>query len=195
MSCMIANLQGGRPEIFPIDVDSLRALQEIGLQTMQAALATRQAAGPEVHQYAGVALRPDGAPFYLTTVAPAYSLKMTRAPWHGAFFAPFGVGDVHGEVYSEPDGKMVVLKVAARLMVRGAEHAAASWEVLGTQVTAPNKSSLIRAVSVATPGPHDPADMRRCIALHAPEKVFGEPRAIVAMQCGVAVAALLEAIC
>ena len=69
------------------------------------------------------------------------------------------------------------------------------WEIRGNQGTRPNKASLIGSVTINDPGPHDPDDIRRCVALHAPLRCFGEPRAIVAMQCGVAAACLLEAIC
>ena len=54
---------------------------------------------------------------------------------------------------------------------------------------------MIRSIKIAAPGPHDSNDIRRCIALHAPQRVFGEAKALIAMQCEVAVACLIEAIC
>jgi len=76
-----------------------------------------------------------------------------------------------------------------------AVHASVDWEMRGTQATRANKAALMVSVTIGNPGPHDPGDIRRCVALHAPQRSFRLPQSIVAMQCGVAAAALLEAIC
>jgi hypothetical protein len=80
-------------------------------------------------------------------------------------------------------------------MANGEELVSAEWEIIGTSTNTANNAALIRSVTITNPGWHDPADVRRCVALHAPQRVFGEPKAVVAMQCGVAAACLIEAIC
>ncbi|MGH7103433.1 MAG: hypothetical protein ACREFJ_13655 [Acetobacteraceae bacterium] len=194
MSCMIAFLQGGIPEIFPVPIELMRALETEGLRAMTEMIDLPHGA-PAVQQYIGSALKPDRSPFHLTTLAPQLAPSLD-ARWRGAFFAPFGIGDILGTVEGDP-GKapFVTLAVKARLLVGGEEHAAVEWEVIGTQITTLNKAALIRNVNILNHGPHDSSDIRRCVALHAPQRVFGEPRAIVAMQCGVAAACLIEAIC
>ncbi|MGH7049061.1 MAG: hypothetical protein ACREFV_05945 [Acetobacteraceae bacterium] len=194
MSCMIAVLPGGIPEIFPVPIELMRALEIEGLRAMMEMIELPHGA-PPVQQYIGSALKPDRSPFHLSTLAPQLAPSL-EARWRGAFFAPFGIGNVLGTVEGDP-GKppFVTLAVKARLLVDGAEHVAAAWEVVGTQITTLNKAALIRNVEILNRGPHEATDIRRCVALHAPQRVFGEPRAIVAMQCGVAAACLLEAIC
>jgi hypothetical protein len=193
MSCMLVSSQGGRPEIFPLPVDQMHLLQTAGNQAMTAVLGRRLAI--PVVQYVGTALRPDGTPFYLTTKAPDPASGLAGV-WRGAFFAPFGVGDIVGTVSGDTSAAPIIaLTVNAQLAIGGVERVSAEWVIDGTQATPPNIAALIRTVTIMNSGPHDPDDIRRCIALHAPQRVFGEPKAIVAMQCGVAAAALLEAIC
>jgi hypothetical protein len=192
---MIALLQGGDPtrEIFPISTDQAADLQATGAAEMLYLLGV-QALGELLFkptQYVGAALKPDGSAFYLTTIAP---------DWVGDI-----VGTVEGDLAS-PGKKPTSIKVKARLLLdqggdgltqargRGVQ-ASVDWEVAGSQATRPNKASLIRSVTIHDPGPHDRDDIRRCVALHAPQRSFGEARAIIAMQCGVAAACLLEAIC
>jgi len=214
MSCMIALLQGGDPtrEIFPISTDQAADLQATGAAEMLYLLGV-QALGELLFkptQYVGAALKPDGSAFYLTTIAPDFGgVADPVGQWRGAFFAPFGVGDIVGTVEGDlasPGKKPTSIKVKARLLLdqggdgltqaRGrAVQASVDWEVAGSQATRPNKASLIRSVTIHDPGPHDRDDIRRCVALHAPQRSFGEARAIIAMQCGVAAACLLEAIC
>ena len=149
---------------------------------------------PPVKQHIGAALRADGTPFYLSTLAPELAAAL-EAPWQGAFYAQFGVGDVVGKVMGDPTQSMASVTVSARLLVAGKEHVSAEWEVIGSKISTPSKMAMIRSIKIAAPGPHDLNDIRRCIALHAPQRVFGEAKALIAMQCGVAVACLIEAIC
>lgn len=214
MSCMIAMLQGGSParEIFPISIDQVTDLQNTGASAIFRLLGVKGLADLAMSptQYVGAALRPDGSPFYLTTIAP--DLGRSADPvgrWRGGFFAPFGVADVVGVVEGDlaAPGKMPTsIQVQARLMLDvGGEslnvdpgrsaRVSVDWEVHGNQATRPNKAAIISYVKVIDPGPHLPDDIRRCVALHAPQRSFGEARAIVAMQCGVAAACMLEAIC
>lgn len=195
MSCMIAPLPGGIPEIFPAPMDLMHKLEAEGLQQMRAMIKSLGAEG-EGAQYIGSALKPDRSPFYLTTLlSPAGASPDLR--WWGAFFAPFGIGEVLGTVASSPEtGDFVTLAVSTRLRVDGdEERVVVEWEVSGSQVTKVNKAALIKSVNVRNAGPHLDTDIRRCVALHAPQRVFGEPSAIIAMQCGVAAACLIEAIC
>jgi len=214
MSCMIAPIQGGEPgrEIFPIPVADLADLQSMGAREILGLLRVKalKELPADASQHVGAALKPDGRAFYLTTIAPEFGpTKDPVGQWRGGFFAPFGIGDIVGMVEGElakPGALPTSIKVKARLLldaggnprraVRGrAPYISVDWEVRGSQATRPNKASLIGSVTVNDAGPHDPADIRRCVALHAPQRVFGEPRAIIAMQCGVAAACLLEAIC
>ncbi|MEM9104989.1 MAG: hypothetical protein AAGC96_04975, partial [Pseudomonadota bacterium] len=149
--------------------------------------------------FVGAATRADGTPFYLWITAPDLETGQQK-PWTGAFFAPFGVGEIHGLVKAVPGNKsddfaITELDVTAKLVVRGKTHAEASWQLIGSQHSLPNKAALIQGVKIVDAGPHDADDIRRCIALHAPQMALGEPRALVSMQCGVAVSALIEAIC
>jgi hypothetical protein len=196
MSCMIALLQGGKPEIFPIPIADMEALIAAGAQAFAVTLGRQPSSlAPPASQYVGAALLPDGNPFYLTTLAPELAPSLA-APWQGAFYAPFGIGDIVGSVSGDPGATAVsTLKVDAKLLVEGNEEVAANWVVRGTKLTTPNKAALIGPITISRHGPHQAEDIRRCIALHAPQRVFGEPRAVVAMQCGVAAACLLEAIC
>lgn len=216
MSCMIAPIQGGSPsrEIFPLSLEDMDRLRDVGLREMLGMLGARALADLQrdnlpMKQYVGAALKPDGTAYYLTTLAPA--IKGEPGPvgaWSGAFFAPFGTADIVGTVRGDlsKDATPTVLSVEARLLLdaggnphdpqsgRGAEVEVA-WEVRGSQATRPNKAALIGRIDIRKPGPHRPDDIYRCIALHAPQRVFGELRAVVAMQCGVAAACLIEAIC
>lgn len=214
MSCMIALLQGGDPtrEIFPLTTDQVADLQATGAAEIFHLLGVQALSELlfEPAQYVGAALRPDGSPFYLTTVAPNFGLVADPVgQWRGGFFAPFGVGDIVGTVegnLASPGKKPTAIKVKARLLLDDggdrltqarsrSPYVSVDWEVAGSQATRPNKASLIRSVIIHDPGPHNRDDIRRCVALHAPQRSFGEARAVVAMQCGVAAACLLEAIC
>ena len=214
MSCMIAPIQGGNPsrEIFPVPPGDMTRLQELGLAEIFAMLGVKRMNKLPFNsaQYVGTALRPDGRPFYLTTIAPDFGPDLKPVgKWRGGFFAPFGVGDIVGIIEGElfhPDAMPTTLSVKARLLLDAGGNPAKSdtnrspfvsvdWEVRGSQATRPNKAALIGRVTINDPGPHNPVDIQRCIALHAPERAFGQARAIVAMQCGVAAACLLEAIC
>jgi hypothetical protein len=195
MSCLIQRLQGGTPEIFPIsirDTNQLRAdgAREIGRFTRDRSIANLG----DDDVFVGAALKPDGSPFYLCIVGPSLEVGQTEE-WKGAFYAPFGVGEVVGSVNGDPNIKLARLSVKAQLLVQSEPRVSAEWVVIGSQETRPNKAALISNVTISIAGPHAPEDIRRCIALHAPQRALGEPRAIVAMQCGVAVAALIEAIC
>lgn len=214
MSCMFAPGAGGSaPEIFPIEIDRLNDLQAHGLAHILDRLGKPSLAHMDLKttQFVGVALRTDGRPFYLTTVAPL-DLGVENNPvgnWSGGFFAPFGVADVVGTVegcLAAPGALPTSFKVTAQLLLdaggnpgtpdpRRKPHVSVEWEVIGNQATRANKSALISSINIIDPGPHDPADIRRCIALHAPARCFGLVRAVVAMQCGVAAACLVEAIC
>jgi hypothetical protein len=150
---------------------------------------------PAADQYVGAALRPDGSPFYLTTLAPSLAAALASA-WQGAFYAPFGVGNIVGTVSGDQgSAPLSTVTVSAVLRVDGKEHVRAEWAMIGQNLTTPNVAALIKSINITNPGPHNPEDMRRCIALHGPQRAFGEPKALVAMQCGVAAACLIEAIC
>lgn len=214
MSCMFApGLGGSAPEIFPIEMCRLNELQDHGLAHILAALgrSTLEGVHKDARQFVGVALRTDGRPFYLTTIAP---LNLGRednpqGDWVGGFYAPFGVGDVVGTVegsFNSAGAMPTSFKVRAQLLLDAGgnpgtlrlgrtPYVSVEWEVAGNQATRPNKSALIKSVTVVDPGPHNPEDIRRCIALHAPARCFGLVQAVVAMQCGVAAACLVEAIC
>jgi hypothetical protein len=214
MSCYVAPLQGGDPrrEIFPVSVDLMARLHSMGMAEICGLLGVKLLSELPLGaaQHVGAALKPDGTPFYLTTIAPDFGTTANPVgAWRGGFFAPFGVGDIVGTVEGDlvgPGALPTTIKVKARLLLdaggnppklAGARVAYISvdWEMHGNQATRPNKAALIGSVTINDPGPHDAADIRRCVALHAPQRSFGEPRAIVAMQCGVAAACLLEAIC
>ncbi len=214
MSCLVSALQGGDPrrEIFPLPVATMAYLQSMGMAEMGSLLGVQglHELPRNAAQHIGAALKPDGTAFYLTTIAPDFG--PTADPvghWRGAFFAHFGIGDVVGSVecdLADPGALPTRIRVQSRLLLDAGGNPptqvlgrtafiSVDWEVMGNQATRANKASLIASVTVRDPGPHDPADIRRCVALHAPQRGFGEPRAIVAMQCGVAAACLLEAIC
>lgn len=199
MSCMIAHLPGGSPEIFPIPIDAMEQLREAGLEATYG-LGLKKKDTRKGYEHIGAAKRTDGTPFYLWISAPNLEIGQTK-PWVGAFFAPFGIGNVVGLVLGDPGIEsrdqyaITKLSVKAELQVCGERRVAASWAVVGSQLTVPNKSAMIESVEVTDAGPHHLDDIRRCIALHAPQRALGEPRAIVSMQCGVAAACLIEAIC
>lgn len=196
MTCMIAPLPGGQPGIFPIPHDLFDRLRNDGSKAAR----DLGVGGAELENFfIGATTRADGAPFYLFITAPDLKTGQEKQ-WQGAFFAPFGVGEIHGLVKAVPGNKsdefaMSKLDVTAKLVVEGKTHAEASWQLIGSQHSLPNKSALIQNVDVTNAGPHEAEDIRRCIALHAPQMALGEPRALVSMQCGVAVSALIEAIC
>ena len=197
MSCMIAALPGGSPEIFPLPIKRLMSLQTDGLRFAGQMNLKKSEANTE--EFMGVATRTDGTPFYLWLTAPDLT-EGEEKNWSSAFFAPFGVGNLYGSVHAEPgqldtEYAMTTLTVEARFSIEGKDAVAAKWTVIGSQLTVPNKMAIIKSVEIVDPGPHDREDIRKCIALHAPQRVLGEPRAIVAMQCGVAAACLIEAIC
>jgi len=200
MSCMLVPTQGGASEIFPIDAGGLNALQSQGTNAILSAL---HAAGfiPSLFLPAnmqvrmGAGLRPDRSAIYMVTLVPDPSPAVT-SPWHGAFFSPFGIGEIVGTISGHPDGgSLLTITVAAKLNVGGSEQVAAEWSVLGSADVQRNGAALIQSINISNPGPHYQDDIRRCIALHAPQRAFGDPGAITAMQCGVAAAALIEAIC
>ena len=220
MSCMVAALQGGNPtrEIFPISTDRMVDMQTRGSAQILGLLGVKKLSDIQLKpgQHIGAALKPDGTAFYLTTIAPDFGLTANPVgQWRGGFCAPFGVADVVGIVegdLAEPGAKPTTIRVKARLVLDAGGNALKSnrdakaerggtvlvsvdWEIRGSQATRPNKAALIASVTINDCGPHDSADIRRCVALHAPQRSFGEPRAIIAMQCGVAAACLLEAIC
>ena len=200
MSCMIAALPGGSPEIFPLPVKSFMELGDNGMRAAQSLGLKKKQLEPE--QFIGATTRTDGTPFYLWSTAPTLKAG-TEKDWTGTFFAPFGVGNLYGRVDASPgqlDDKkdefaITTLKVNARLAIQGKDVVVARWTVIGSQLTVPNKMAMIKSVKVEKKGPHNAEDIRKCIALHAPQRALGEPRAIVAMQCGVAAACLVEAIC
>lgn len=213
MSCYFAAGQGGwPPEIFPIHAQRMDDLRSQGLAEMLSCLG-KSAIGElplDCKQFVGAALKPDGTAFYLTTIAPELGREENpQGHWFGSFFAPFGVGDIVGTVEADilaPGALPVVMKVKAHLLPDAGGNPATlqlgrtpivsvEWEVSGNQATRPNKGALIKCVTIHNPGPHDSADIRKCIALHAPQRCFGMTQGVVAMQCGVAAACLLEAIC
>lgn len=214
MSCLIAAPAGGDPrrEIFPMSLELFDILRQEGRNTI---LQMMQSAGsnakPEpVVQHIGAALMPDGSAFYLTTIAPDFGMQTDPVgDWAGGFFAHFGVGDVVGSVQGKlasPGAMPTTIAVKARLLLDPGgnppapsfdrtTHVSVDWVIRGNQATRTNKAAMIDTVTIHAPGPHDRGDIRRCVALHAPQRCFGVPRAIVAMQCGVAAACLIEAIC
>lgn len=195
MSCMIQRLQGGTPEIFPISARDINQLRSDGARAMSSFTGDRSITDlGDDDVFVGVALKPDGSPFYLCIIGPSLEDGQSEE-WKGAFYAPFGVGEVVGSVNGNPDMKLASLSIKAQLLVQSEARVRAEWVVNGSQQTRPNKAALIQSVTISNPGPHRAEDIHRCIALHAPQRALGEPRAITAMQCGVAVAALIEAIC
>lgn len=198
MTCMIAPLPGGTPEIWPLAAADMLQLRDNGKDTARS-MGFVDADFVD-REFLGAANRADGSPFYLWITAPKLEDGQSN-PWKGAFYAPFGVGYVWGFVDVVPGVKesdmfaISTLDVDAKLIVRGNEQVAASWRVIGSQLSEPNKAALIDTIQITNSGPHNSDDIRRCIALHAPQRALGEPNALVSMQCGVAVAALVEAIC
>jgi len=199
MSCILAPIPGSAGGSLPLALPVMDDLIVTGGQAMAGELGIDlKALKPPLQQYVGFSRRPDGEPFYLTTLAPISFDSIKKAAWSGAFYAPLGYGHVVGTVKSDASsGTVAYFSVDAKLYVGTTETVAANWRVLGPdQSVAPrNLAALIDRVHVTRPGPHDAADMRRCIALHAPAAAWGEPRGLVAQQCGVAVACLIEAIC
>lgn len=199
MSCILLPMPGGFDAGLPLPLPVMEDIIRTGGEAMANELGVDLKAmkGPS-EQYVGIGRRPDGEPFYLTTIAPSSFETIKNVAWSGAFFVPLGFGHVIGKVDGERgSGTTTYFSVKARLLVGTAERVVASWRVLGPHQTVPRKNlaALIDRIEIAQPGPHDAADMRRCIALHAPAAAWGEPRNLVAQQSGVAVACLVEAIC
>ena len=76
MSCFIEFLPGGDPrrEIFPLALDRIDNLQSVGKSEILAMLGVAEIneLALNASQYIGAALKPDGTPFYLTTIAPDF---------------------------------------------------------------------------------------------------------------------------
>lgn len=201
MSCIIAPIPGGHAGIFPLPLKIMDDIAETGAAIMGKALGQGvKKMKPAGEQYIGISRRPDGTPFYLTTFAPFsfQAAQESKTGWSGAFYVPLGygylVGTVAGETVSDTQSAFTV---KARLYVGDEETVAAKWRVLGPNAhdDTPNRMALIDGVEISEKGPHMAEDMRKCIALHAPQAAWGEPKAVVAQQCGVAVACMIEAIC
>jgi hypothetical protein len=176
-------------------MDALRADGLAAIHALYPSLA--QATAPAIEQFVGAGIRPDGRPFYLTIVAPDAALQKDAA-WSGAFFAPCGFFHVAGSVEGRPyAADSSLLAVSAALILDGRETVAARWSVIGpsASVTAQNNEAMIQDITIAAKGPHDERDIRSCIARHAPLCAWGVPRTVVAAQCGVALACLIEAVC
>lgn len=197
MSCMfLPGDGGGADSIRPVERAALEALEKDGLTALHALYPAMAKAKPPLEQYVGASVRPDGRPFYLTILAPP---SMTpKGAWLGGFYAPFGffrvMGSVQGKAQSAESSS---LAVAAVLMLGEKKAVAAQWSVLGpaARLDTLNTETMLQSVTVSAKGPHDERDIRACIARHAPLSSFGEPRAVVARQCGVALASLIEAVC
>ena len=214
MSCMFAPIPGGSPpQIFPIEDCRMDDLLNFGRAEILAMLgkASIGAVGEGCKQFIGAGLRTDGTPFYMTTIAPK-DIGREEDPegyWSGGFFAPFGVADVVGKVECTLVKQAPIeVHVTAMLLpdpggnplptiTHGSRAAIVSveWTVYGNQATRANKGALIKNVTVHNAGPHQSDDIKRCVALHAPQHCFGFSQSVVAMQCGVAAACLVEAIC
>jgi hypothetical protein len=206
MSCMSIAPRGGcLPDgcvpTVPVEWAELEQLQRDGLRLIELALNSPLNRLPvPATQFVGSSLRPDCCPFYLSTAAPRDPFPGSGPNWRGGFFAPFGYGHVVGtldfDIPSE-QSPVATIVVAAQFVVLDQVHVAANWRVSGPapNTTPLNAIAVIDAINVVSAGPHREEDIRRCIALHAPQRVWGEPRVMVAAQCGVAVACLIEAVC
>lgn len=198
MSCMFVAPSGDCDDPGPLPLGAIDELSRTGLDVMQYLLgAPPEKLKPPAAQFTGAAKRTDGKLFYLSIVAPEFKAGPDAA-WSGAFYAPFGHFHVAGSVKGAAAGKeAVTLSVAAKLVLGSKDLVAADWTVLGpkSDLRPPNRSCLIKAIKVTESGPHDKRDIRMCIARHAPERAWGEPKTVVASQCAVAVACLVEAIC
>lgn len=197
MSCMfLPGGDAGSPEIRPLPFRALADLQAEGLRTLNGAFPQLAQAKPPLEQFVGAAVRPDSRPFYLTVVAPADAPD--GLPWRGGFYAPFGFFHVRGALEGRPySASASLLEVTAALVLEDKEIGSAEWTVIGPHSAAApqNSEAMIQSIKVASAGPHAPADVRACIARHAPLSSWGEPQAVAARQCGVAVACLVEAVC
>lgn len=197
MSCMfLPGGDAGSPEIRPLPFKALADLQAEGLRALHAAFPQLAQAKPPLEQFVGAAVRPDSRPFYLTVLAPADAAASPQ--WRGGFYAPFGFFHVRGSLEGRPySASASLLEVSASLVLEDKEIASAQWTVIGPNAGAApqNAEAMIQSIRVATSGPHAPADVRGCIARHAPLSSWGEPRAVTARQCGVALACLVEAVC
>ncbi len=197
MSCMfLPDGGGGGQSIQPIDPRAMQALGTDGLAALHALYPSLAKAKPPLGQFIGASVRPDERPFYLTILAPQGA--PAKDAWLGGFYAPFGyfhvVGSVQGKAHS---AEMSSIAVSAVLALGGKKTVAAQWKVLGPAagLDTLNTEAMMQSVTVSAKGPHDERDIRACIARHAPLSSFGEPRAVVARQCGVALACLIEAVC
>lgn len=198
MSCMFTAPSCGDEEDLPLSDNAITELKRAGLEAIKDLIRYEpEQLTPPAQQYTGASLRPDGRMFYLTTVAPK-AKEAEEAEWTGAFYAPFGFFHVCGWVKAgREDATTSSVSVTAKLIHGQKDLISASWTVIGPQasVRTPNRACLIKSIEISASGPHDERDIRACIARHAPERALGVPKAIVALQCGVAVACLIEAIC
>ena len=197
MSCMFLPDGCGPLTIQPVPPRMMDALRADGLAQINALYPSLAQAKPPVEQYIGASVRPDSRPFYLTIVAPDATLAKDAA-WVGAFYAPFGFFHVAGSVEGKPiSAESSSLTVDAALVLDGKETVAAQWTVIGPNagVTTSNNEAMIQSISIRAKGPHDERDIRSCIARHAALNAWGEPKAVIARQCGVALACLIEAVC
>jgi len=214
MSCMFAPIPGGSPpQIFPIEDCRMDGLLKFGRAEILEMLKKKsiEDVGAGCKQFIGAGLRTDGTPFYMTTIAPK-DIGREEDPegyWCGGFYAPFGVADVVGKVECTLVKRAPIeVHVTAMLLPDPGGNPLApvapgsrssivevEWTVHGNQATRANKGALIKLVKVIKQGPHNPDDIKRCVALHAPQHCFGFSQSVVAMQCGVAAACLVEAIC
>ena len=197
MSCMFLPPDCGTQSIQPILPKSMDALRADGLAAIHALNPSLAQATPAVEQFVGASVRPDGRPYYLTVVAPEATLQKD-ASWSGAFYAPCGYFHIAGSVEGGPyTADSSLLKVSASLYLAEKETVAAQWTVIGpnANIVAQNNEAMIQDITITAKGPHDERDIRSCIARHAPLYAWGVPRTVVASQCGVALACLVEAVC
>ena len=197
MSCMFLPPDCGTQSIQPIAPRAMDALRADGLATLNALYPSLVQATPAIEEFVGASIRPDGRPFYLTVMAPEAALEKDAA-WTGAFYAPGGFFHVAGSVEGRPHtAGSSLLTVSAALFVAEKEAVAAQWSVIGPNagVDAQNNEAMIQDIAITARGPHDERDIRSCIARHAPLLAWGLPRTVVASQCGVALACLVEAVC
>ena len=206
MSCMLLPPGGGGnpcpPDCLPIGTDEMDELRHTGWRwiTQQLGIDGGKSDAP-VRQYLGTVRRTDGLPFYATLAAPPCEDEQPPEDWRGAFYAPFGFFRLVGTLRGRPgEENRYLLEVDAWLEAEGRSGAAmtaARWVIAGPhpKVRAPNRAALLQSIEIRSSGPHDDSDLRSCIALHAPNAVWGDPRSVVAQQCGVAAACLIEAVC
>jgi hypothetical protein len=216
MSCYFVPPTGGPAKIFPLLFAELQTIYTDGGDAMAEALRIDlKKLKPPQERFIGVSYRPDGEPFYVATIAPFSFEAVFNKEWSGAFYVPLRYGRLVGTVKGEKPGagSSAYFAVDAKLYVGDKKATkvaiAANWRVLGPRpfergeeaeqqdrkANPGNLMALIDRVEITKSGAHKEDDMRRCIALHAPAAAWGEPKGLVAQQCGVAVAGLIEAIC